>query len=194
VDLRNSRRRFGLLACAAALTFGGCAKAAGRFENGDKLAETTNGMFEVIDLKDWPLPMDDEPAVPAGGVYEFEHTRAWSRKIASADAFVFVTPQYNWGYPAPLKNALDHLYQEWGGKPATIVTYGARGGDKCSGQLEQVCEGLHMIPIVTKPRLVLPRDRIEANLGVVDAATEFAVHLGDLRQAFRELAAARKAP
>ena len=50
--------------------------------------------------------MDDEPGVPAGGVYEFEHTRAWSRKIANADAFVFVTPQYNWGYPAVLKNAI----------------------------------------------------------------------------------------
>ena len=62
--------------------------------------------FEVVDLKDWPLPMDEEPGIPAAGGYEHEHTRAWSRKIAAAPAFVFVTPQYNWGYPAVLKNAL----------------------------------------------------------------------------------------
>ena len=60
------------------------------------------GPFEVVDLKDWPLPMDDESGVPAAGVYAFEHTRAWSRKIVGARAFIFVTPQYNWGSPAPL--------------------------------------------------------------------------------------------
>ncbi len=84
--------------------------------------EATDLTFEVVDLKDWPLPMDDEPEIPAAGGYALDHTRAWSRKIAEAPGFVFVTPQYNWGYPAPLKNALDHLYQEWAGKPAMIVT------------------------------------------------------------------------
>jgi NAD(P)H-dependent FMN reductase len=64
---------------------------------------------ELVDLNDWPLPLSDEPAIPAGGVYAQEHTKAWSRKIAAADVFVFVTPQYNWGYPASLKNALDRL-------------------------------------------------------------------------------------
>src|SRR5471030_1364070 len=117
--------------------------------------ETTKGAFEVVDLKDWPLPMDDEPGVPAGGDYEFEHTRAWSRKIAEAGAFVFVTPQYNWGYPASLKNALDHLYVEWAGKPAMIVTYGGHGGSRCAEQLQQVCDGLHMAPITTMPGLKL---------------------------------------
>jgi NAD(P)H-dependent FMN reductase len=97
--------------------------------------ETIPGQFEIVDLKDWPLPMDDEPAVPASGDYVFEHTRAWSRKISDGEAFVFVTPQYNWGYPAPLKNAIDHLHLEWSGKPAMIVTYGGRGGGKCAEQL-----------------------------------------------------------
>jgi NAD(P)H-dependent FMN reductase len=154
--------------------------------------ETTSEAFEVVDLKDWPLPMDDEPGVPAAGHYVFEHTRAWSRKIAAAPAFVFVTPQYNWGYPASLKNALDHLYAEWGGKPAMIVTYGGHGGDRCAAQLQQVCEGLHMTPVATKPALRLSRARIEANAADVDVA-EFAGHLDDLRQAFGELAAARRA-
>src|SRR5580698_2938604 len=119
--------------------------------------ETTEAAFEVVDLKDWPLPMDDEPDVPAAGGYEFDHTHAWSRKIAAADAFVFVTPQYNWGYPAPLKNALDHLYKEWAGKPAMIVTYGGHGGGKCAKQLRQVLKGLHMKPVPTHTGCVLPR-------------------------------------
>jgi NAD(P)H-dependent FMN reductase len=156
--------------------------------------DTTNDAFEVVDLKHWPLPMDDEPHVPAGGGYEFDHTRAWSRKIDATGAFVFVTPQYNWGYPAPLKNALDHLYREWAGKPAMIVTYGGRGGDKCAEQLRQVCEGLHMSLIATRPSLVISRERIEANSGEIDPAAEFGGHLGELRQAFAELAAARQRP
>ncbi|MEI9889951.1 MAG: NAD(P)H-dependent oxidoreductase [Caulobacteraceae bacterium] len=154
--------------------------------------DSTKAAFDLVDLKDWPLPMDDEPGIPAaGGGYAFEHTRAWSRKIAGADAFVFVTPQYNWGYPAPLKNALDHLYREWAGKPAMIVTYGGHGGDKCAEQLRQVCEGLHMKPVPTQPRLRLSREQVEANLGEIDPAAAFAGHLGDLRRAFGELSAAR---
>jgi NAD(P)H-dependent FMN reductase len=153
--------------------------------------ETSPGGFEVVDLRDWPLPMDDEPEMPQTGVYAFEHTRAWSRKIAAAPAFVFVTPQYNWGYPAPLKNALDHVHREWGGKPAMIVTYGGRGGGMCAEQLQQVCLGLHMKPIATRPALTLSRERIEANAGEIDPAVEFADHLADLKQAFGELAVAR---
>lgn len=155
--------------------------------------ETTDQAFEVIDLKDWPLPMDDEPAIPASGDYQCEHTRAWSRKIAGAGAFVFVTPQYNWGYPAPLKNALDHLYREWAGKPAMIVTYGGHGGGRCGEQLQEVCTGLHMIPIPTRPALRLAREHIEANLGEIDPGADFASHLGELRQAFSEWGAAREA-
>ncbi len=68
---------------------------------------------ETIDLKDWHLPMDDEPEIPATAKYANVHTRAWSEKVAAADGIVIVTPQYNWGYPAPLKNALDHHYDEW---------------------------------------------------------------------------------
>jgi NAD(P)H-dependent FMN reductase len=152
--------------------------------------ETTGGAYEVVDLKDWPLPMDDEPGVPHAGVYEFAHTRAWSAKIAAAPAYVFVTPQYNWGYPAALKNALDHLYTEWSGKPAMIVSYGGHGGGRCAEQLQQVCHALRMAPVTTKPALTLPRALIEANSGEIDPAAEFAGHFGELRQAFAELAAA----
>jgi len=144
--------------------------------------------FEIVDLKDWTLPMDDEPGIPALGDYMFEHTRAWSRKVYEAHAFVFVTPQYNWGYPAPLKNALDHLYAEWARKPAVIVTYGGHGGDKCARQLRQVLKGLKMRPIATMPGFRLTHDRIKANTGAIDPAVEFARHSKVLRQAFTELA------
>jgi NAD(P)H-dependent FMN reductase len=153
--------------------------------------ETVSAQFEVVDLRDWPLPMDDEPDIPAAGAeYAFDHTRAWSRKVSEGGAIVFVSPQYNWGYPAPLKNALDHLYREWSGKPAMIVTYGSRGGNRCAPQLRQVLDGLRMKPVATMPGFRLARERIEANAGAIDPAPEFAEQLGELQQAFDELAAA----
>jgi NAD(P)H-dependent FMN reductase len=152
--------------------------------------EATSHQFEVVDLRDFPLPMDDEPEMPQLGGYANAHTRAWSRKVAETDAVVFVTPQYNWGYPAPLKNALDHLYQEWVGKPAMIVTYGGHGGGRCARQLYEVLQGLKMRPVPTMPGFTLAREHIEANSGAVEPAAEFAEYLEMLKQAFAELAAA----
>jgi NAD(P)H-dependent FMN reductase len=149
----------------------------------------TGASFEIVDLRDWPLPMDDEPAIPAMGVYDNDHTLAWSRRVSEGDAFVFVTPQYNWGYPAPLKNALDHLYEEWRGKPAVIVTYGGHGGVRCAMQLRQVTEGLNMRPVHTMAALRIPRELIEANDGGVEPEREFADSLPTIRQAFAELKA-----
>ena len=152
--------------------------------------ETSGGAFEVVDLKAWPLPLDDEPGIPAAGGYVQDHTRAWSEKIKSAGALIFVTPQYNWGYPAALKNALDHLFAEWAGKPAIIVTYGGHGGGKCAEQLQQVVEALHMKLAPTMPAFTLPRAVIEANVGQIDPAALFADHLPVLKQALGELATA----
>lgn len=146
------------------------------------------GSVDLVDLRDWPLPMDDEPGIPAMGQYSQPHTLAWSRKVARYGAFVFVTPQYNWGYPAPLKNALDHLYREWTGKPAMIVTYGGHGGGKCGAQLRQVLEGLKMRSVETAPGLSLPRERIEANDGQIVPAAQFADAAGDVVRAWKELA------
>jgi NAD(P)H-dependent FMN reductase len=152
--------------------------------------ETVAAAFEIVDLKGWPLPPGEEPGLPALGNYVTDSTRAWSKKIAGADGFIFVTPQYNWGYPAPLKNALDHLYKEWHGKPAVIVTYGARGGGKCAGQLRQVLRGLDMKPVATMPGLRRARSMIEADTGVVDPPAEFARSLRKLHRALKELTAA----
>ncbi|QLL34148.1 hypothetical protein HG536_0F04750 [Torulaspora globosa] len=104
--------------------------------------------LSLIDLKEWDLPLMDEPKVPALVTktedYESEVARKWSREISSYDGFIFVTPQYNWGYPACLKNAIDYLFNEWKGKPAMLVSYGGHGGHKCYNQLRQVLEGLDM--------------------------------------------------
>lgn len=118
------------------------------------------------------------------------HTRAWSRKVAGADAFVFVTPQYNWGYPAALKNAIDHLYQEWAGKPLMLVSYGGHGGDKCAAQLRQVAEGVKSRPVQTMPAIVLTREMIAG--GPVDPDKDFHAHVEDVRRAFGELVAQLK--
>lgn len=112
--------------------------------------EHTEPTLNLIDLNDWDLPMYNESDVPSQihdpQQYDHEHTRKWSAEISSYDAFIFVTPQYNWGYPAVLKNAIDYLYNEWRGKSALIVTYGGHGGNRCGVQLRQVLMGINMVP------------------------------------------------
>jgi NAD(P)H-dependent FMN reductase len=84
--------------------------------------------YELIDLAVVDLPFLDEPLKAALREYEHEHTRAWSRLVSSFDGFVFVFPQYNWGYPAPLKNALDFLYYEWHDRPAAALEMATKPG------------------------------------------------------------------
>lgn len=114
----------------------------------------------VIDLAEKNLPFFDEPDVPSQITdytkYAHEHTRQWSQEVQSYDAFIFVTPQYNWGYPAVLKNAIDYLYNEWKGKPAMIVSYGGHGGGKANGQLRQVLGAINMIPVKQSVELTFP--------------------------------------
>ena len=116
--------------------------------------------LHLIDLADHPLPLFDEPGVPSQihnrAEYEHEHTRAWSAFISSFDAFIFVTPQYNWGYPASVKNAIDYLFNEWKGKPGMVVSYGGHGGGKASAQLQQVLHGLSMRVVEKSVGLTFP--------------------------------------
>lgn len=86
--------------------------------------------FELIDLKDFNLPMYTSATLPmmANKVYDSEEVTAWSRAIDSCDGFIFVTPEYNHGVPAPLKNAVDSLGSEWSQKSSALVGYGAVGG------------------------------------------------------------------
>lgn len=107
--------------------------------------------LSILDLKAQNLPLYDESVVPARlpasdptPHYSKAHTRNWSEIVQQYDAFIFVTPQYNWSIPASLKNALDYLFHEWNGKPAAIVSYGGRGGGKAADHLRGVLNGLRM--------------------------------------------------
>lgn len=112
-----------------------------------RLNARSDATVELIDLRDLALPFFDAPAGPAYGAVVAE-ARAWSARVAHADGYIVVTPEYNHGYPAPLKNALDHLYHEWGHKPAAIVNYGGfAGGYRAAEQLRQVLVELKMVPV-----------------------------------------------
>ena len=103
---------------------------------------------ETLDLRDWDLPLEMSPKPPIMGDYIGETSRRWAEKIATADAFVLITPEYNHGYPAPLKNALDHIFHEWNRKPVGFVGYGgAGGGIRAVEQLRQVVIELEMAPL-----------------------------------------------
>lgn len=116
----------------------------------ERAAKRTDATFEVVDLADHDLPLLDEPVAAAMGAdYRHEHTRAWSRRIAAFDGFVFVTPEYNHSFPAVLKNALDYLYTEWHDKAAGCVGYSIDGGIRAVEQLRLVLAELHM-PVVRR--------------------------------------------
>ena len=111
----------------------------------------THGRFQprLIDLKEARLPLLDEPKHPRLQQYERAETRAWSALISSLDAFVIVTPEYNYGTPPALLNALDHLFVEWNYKTAGFVSYGGVSGGTRSVQMtKQVLTTLKMVPMV----------------------------------------------
>jgi len=93
-------------------------------------AAVAHGGFEpvLVDLASFGLPVFDEPEHPRLGKYQHAHTKAWSASVAAADAFVFVTPEYNFGPPPALVNALNYLSREWQYKPAAFVSYGGHSG------------------------------------------------------------------
>ena len=148
----------------------------------------TDFAYEVVDLADWRLPMDDEPAIPAIGPYTQPHTRVWSDKIKSADAVIFITPQFNWGYPGTLKSAIDHLYPEWRDKPAAIVTYGGHGGTRCARQLRQVATSVKMCVVLTSPAIRLSEAVIRQGASV-DPDHDFQPYQASVHRALAELTA-----
>src|SRR5436305_454845 len=104
---------------------------------------------EVADLAEIALPLMDEPNHPRLHRYTQQHTKDWSARIDRADAVVMVTPEYNYGYPAALKNAIDYLHEEWRDKPVGFVSYGGvAAGTRAVQQLKQVVTTLRMMPVV----------------------------------------------
>jgi NAD(P)H-dependent FMN reductase len=104
----------------------------------------------LLDLQDFPMPFFDQPvppAMPGRAPYENEVVRRWTAEIARSDGFVFVTPEYNYGPPAVLKNALDWVYPEWNRKAAAFVSYGSAGGARSVQQLRETAIELQLAPI-----------------------------------------------
>lgn len=118
----------------------------------------TDAEFELVDIKDFNLPLLDEPIPPSQGKYSLPHTKAWAAKIASFDAFVFVTPEYNHGISGALKNAIDFLYAEWNNKAAGFVSYGSAGGARAVEQLRLVMAELQIADVRAQVMLSLFTD------------------------------------
>jgi NAD(P)H-dependent FMN reductase len=103
--------------------------------------------FELVDLRDFPLPHLDEPLPPVMGQYAHDHTKEWAAKIDSFDGFVMVTPEYNHSTSGVLKNAIDYLYAEWANKAVGFVSYGGVGGARAAEHLRLVAGELQMADV-----------------------------------------------
>jgi NAD(P)H-dependent FMN reductase len=119
----------------------------------DHAARHNKFEVELVDLAQVNLPLFDEPTHPRLREYAHEHTKAWSARVARADAFVFVTPEYNHGAPPSLVNAIDYLVHEWAYKPAAFVSYGGAAGGARSVQMTKLM--LVALKVVPLPETVL---------------------------------------
>jgi NAD(P)H-dependent FMN reductase len=117
-----------------------------------------DGHYGIVDVADHALPLLDEPVPPSQGLYAREHTLQWSRRIARYDGYIIVTPEYNHGVPAALKNALDYLYREWNNKAVGFVGYGTAGGVRAVEQLRQVAGELQLADVRASVALHLATD------------------------------------
>ena len=141
----------------------------------------------IDDLAERALPFLNEPAPAAmsGGSYAHQHSRDWADRIRSADAVVLVTPQYNAGYPAALKNAIDYLWNEWRGKPGAIVSYGTEGssgGKQAQAQLAQIADFVGIGLVGPGVRIPLPNEAYGADGRIADPATTFGPHRAELAE------------
>ncbi len=98
----------------------------------------SDAAFEIIDIKDFDLPVLDEPMPPSMGKYAQKHTKKWAATIDALDGFVFVTPEYNHSISGALKNAIDFVYREWNNKAAGFVSYGTTGGARAVEHLRGI--------------------------------------------------------
>jgi NAD(P)H-dependent FMN reductase len=123
---------------------------------------------ELVDLAEVNLPFMNEPHHPRLGQYTHQHTRDWSAKVSEADAFVFVMPEYNYGYSAELKNAIDYLHQEWRYKPVGLVSYGGvSAGTRAAQMIKQVVTTLKMTPVFEAVSIPFVHQLIDEEEGLV---------------------------
>jgi NAD(P)H-dependent FMN reductase len=156
--------------------------------------DTSSLSYELVDLAQVDLPFLDEPLMAALGRYQHEHTRAWSRLVDSYAGFFFVFPQYNWGYPGVLKNALDFLYGEWRDKPVSFLTYGTRGGSRAAEQFSSVLHGLHMRVLDDHVEAVITKSDVDENWQLRDAPATLAGNLSTMRAIDAQMTAALALP
>jgi NAD(P)H-dependent FMN reductase len=151
---------------------------------------------ELIDLAEVNLPMFDEPKHPRFRQYVHQHTKDWSATIDRADAFIFVVPEYNYGFNAAIKNAIDYLNAEWQHKPVGFVSYGGvAAGTRAVQMLKQVVTTLKMVPMfdavnipfvqqfLDADRKLQPNDIMEAAAtAMLDELVRWTASLRALRQ------------
>ncbi|MEV4813562.1 bifunctional NAD(P)H-dependent oxidoreductase/GNAT family N-acetyltransferase [Micromonospora avicenniae] len=150
-----------------------------------------------VALSDLNLPFLDEEEHPSSGVYQREHTRRWSAIVGAADGFIAITPEYNYGMPATLKNALDYLGREWAWKPIGFVSYGnTSAGTRSVQHAKQVVTTLRMVPLgatvairigesVDKGRLRPDAARDAAGVALLDELVRVAHALRPMRERVR---------
>jgi NAD(P)H-dependent FMN reductase len=158
-------------------------------------AEAYGGFdIHVADLAEVNLPLLNEPNHPRLRQYTHQHTRDWSTTVDASDAFVFVTPEYNYGYTAALKNAIDYLHEEWMQKPVGFVSYGGvAAGTRAVQQLKQVVTTLKMVPLVEAVNIpfytqfIDEEGRVQANEVMEHAADAMLEELARTEAALRTL-------
>ncbi len=164
-------------------------------------AAVENGKFEpvMVDLAEVNLPIFDEPEHPARQLYKHEHTKRWAASVKSADAFVIVTPEYNFGPPPPLLNALNYVYVEWNYTPAGFVSYGGISGGIRAVQVEKLTlTTLKMMPITDAVVIPMVQQHLDADRNFTPndiqktAATGMLDELHRWADALRPLRATRK--
>jgi NAD(P)H-dependent FMN reductase len=144
--------------------------------------------LEVIDLKDVDLPLFDEPLPPTMAPAASAPAKAWSAKVSQADAFIILTSEYNAGYPAPLKNAIDYLLEEWKNRPVAIVSYGFGGGLSAANQLKEVFTRIRSELVETNVAIDLGPILNEVG-GITDPAVSLAQYEVPFQAALDEIVA-----
>jgi NAD(P)H-dependent FMN reductase len=124
----------------------------------ERATTRTDAEYELVDIKTFDLPLLDEPVPPSMGKYSKDHTKRWAAKIASFDAFVFVTPEYNHSTSGALKNAIDFLYAEWNNKAAGFVGYGSAGGARAVEHLRLIMAEVQIADVRAQVMLSLATD------------------------------------
>ncbi len=155
-------------------------------------ASALGAQVRPVSLRDLDLPFLDEEEHPSTGRYEHRHTKEWSALVDAADGFIVVIPEYNYGMPASLKNALDYLGREWAWKPMGFVSYGnTSAGTRSVQHAKQIVTTLRLMPLGATVALrlgeVVVDGRVREDPRLTTATREVLHQLVRVAQAMRPL-------